>query len=70
MRGLRAARHRSCPVLRRVRCSRRFGFLFRLERLFPLSGPQLPRALAILAVELFGHLPTPTEDQHQRRGLE
>ena len=55
MLGLRAARHRSCPILRRldsVMCIRR---RFHRERLFPLFGPQFARPFTVLAVELFGH---------------
>ena len=35
---------------------------FRLERLFPLSGPEFARAFAGLAVELFGHPEQCAED--------
>lgn len=33
----------------------RVCWTFRLERLFPLSGPQFPRPFTVFAVELFGH---------------
>ncbi len=33
----------------------RVCWTFRLERLFPLSGPQFPRPFTVFAVKLFGH---------------
>lgn len=48
-------RRRSRPILRWLRSAMRVCWTFRLERCFPLSRPQFPRAFAVLALELVGY---------------
>jgi hypothetical protein len=54
--SLRAARHRSCPILRGfLRDGGRIYRPFHSECLLPLRGPEHPRPFALIALELVGH---------------
>ena len=59
----RAARHRSCPILRRfLGDGRRICRPFQSECLLSLCGPERSRLFALIAFELVGHPEQRAED--------
>ena len=61
--SLRAARHRSCPILWRfLRDGGRICRPFHSECLLSLCGPERSRLFALIALELVGHPEQRAED--------